>query len=551
MRIGRKRNHGKASGKPLVRGSAKATTGAREFNRRMRTKQRRIVRGQRLRDHAKSREADGLSLIERSHQALARIPTAARVCALLAFMNAVCWSLITPPFEVPDEPAHFAYVQQLAEYGSLPRSASENFSPEVLKAERALHAYEVRFDPAVRTIASRTEQQTLEEDLSQPLSRMGAGKAGVATAEPPLYYVLQLIPYGLGLSGTILNRLALMRLMSALMAAFTALFVFLFLREALSGVRWAWTVGGLGAAVAPLLGFISGAVNPDAMLSAVSAALFYCLARAFRRGLTRWRAMLIGVVIAVGFMTKLNFAGLAPGALLGLILLARREARTSGREVYYRSLAPALLIALSPGILYALVNIASGHPTLGIVSSGIGGLINGGKSISQELSYMWQLYLPRLPWMHDYFGEIFTTRQLWFNGLVGLYGWLDTVFPAWVYDVAVVPVGLIGIFCIRELVVGHVELWRRRAELITYVAMSVGLLTLIALSGYRASASNPAEFAEPRYMLPMLALWAAVLALAARGAGRRWGPAAGILIVLLVLAHDIFSQLQVIARFYG
>jgi hypothetical protein len=52
-------------------------------------------------------------------------------------------------------------------------------------------------------------------------------------------------------------------------------------------------------------------------------------------------------------------------------------------------------------------------------------------------------------------------------------------------------------------------------------------------------------------MLPMLALLGAVLALAARGAGRRWGPVVGALIVVLFLSHDIFSLLQVTARYYG
>jgi len=56
---------------------------------------------------------------------LRRIPTAAWVCALVAFVSAACWSFITPPFQVPDEPAHFAYVQQLAETGKLPTSGAE------------------------------------------------------------------------------------------------------------------------------------------------------------------------------------------------------------------------------------------------------------------------------------------------------------------------------------------------------------------------------------------------------------------------------------------
>jgi hypothetical protein len=36
-----------------------------------------------------------------------------------------------------------------------------------------------------------------------------------------------------------------------------------------------------------------------------------------------------------------------------------------------------------------------------------------------------------------------------------------------------------------------------------------------------------AGFAEPRYLLPMAVLFAAVLGLAARGAGQRCGPAVG------------------------
>jgi hypothetical protein len=51
--------------------------------------------------------------------------------------------------------------------------------------------------------------------------------------------------------------------------------------------------------------------------------------------------------------------------------------------------------------------------------------------------------------------------------------------------------------------------------------------------------------------MPLLPLAAVVLALAARGAGKRWGPAVGVLIVLLFLAQNIFSQLLVVSRYYG
>jgi 4-amino-4-deoxy-L-arabinose transferase-like glycosyltransferase len=481
----------------------------------------------------------------------ASVPTAAWVCALLAFTNAAAWSLITPPFQVSDEPDHFAYVQQIAETRSLPRSEVGEYSPEERAALNDVHQQAIQLSPETHAISSRAEQRTLENDLARHLGRRGPGGAGTATSEPPLYYALQTIPYEIGSGGTILERLELMRLLSAIMAAFTALFVFLFIREAVPAVPWAWTVGGLGVALAPLLGFISGGVNPDAMLFAVSAALFFGLARAFRRGLTRRLAMAIGAVIAIGFMTKLNFLGLAPGAVLGLILLGRRAARKSGWEFYYSSLLPAVLIAFSPILVYVFVNIVLGHRAIGPASGGVDELVDGHASILHEFSYIWQFYLPRLPRMHDYFGGIFTTRQIWFNGLIGLYGWADTVFPAWVYNLALIPVGLIVILCARELTVGRVEMGRRVAELVTYAVMGLGVLIIVGVSGYPEASTQPATFAEPRYILPMLALWGAVLALAARGAGRRWGPVVGALIVVLVLTHDIFSQLQVIARYYG
>ena len=391
----------------------------------------------------------------------------------------------------------------------------------------------------------------MQSDLAQPLSRRGPGGAGVASSEPPLYYALAAIPYALGSSGSILDRLELIRLLSALLAGLTTLFVFLFLRESLPRLRWAWTVGGLGVALAPLLGFASSTVNPDALLFTISAAVFYCLARAFRRGLTTRSAITIGLLTAAGLSTKLNFAGLAPGVIVGLILLVRREARTSGPSVYYRMLAPALAIAVSPGVLYGLVNILSNHETFGLVSGGATGLTSSQHTVSGAISYIWQFYLPRLPFMHDDLPGLFTTRQIWFRDVIGLYGWGDTAFPGWVYDFALLPVSLILVLCARALVLVRASLRERVSELATYSLMSVGLLVLVGASGYLAFPGSAVEFTDARYLLPMVALWGAVLALAARGAGKRWGPVAGILIVVLVIAHDLFSQLQVIARYYG
>jgi hypothetical protein len=202
-------------------------------------------------------------------------------------------------------------------------------------------------------------------------------------------------------------------------------------------------------------------------------------------------------------------------------------------------------------VLYPLLEPVLNPASVHIVSSSSSGATQAGR-ILDELSYIWQLYLPRLPGMTSYFPGIWTTRQLWFDGFVGLYGALDTVFPGWVDDLALIPAALLALLCLRALVAERAALRRRAPELLVYAAMAFGLLVLVGAASYASDVLGHEEpFREPRYLLPLLPLFGLAIALAAKGAGRRWGPACAALIVTLFLAHDLFSQLLVVARYYG
>ncbi len=498
----------------------------------------------------------GLAHVRRSLRAtLAGVPRAAWSCAAIAILSAACWSIITPPFQAPDEQAHFSYAQYLAETGHLPSSNADTYSPEESAVLVDLHQGELRWHPEVRTISSPEAVGKLRRDLAAGLPRVGGGGAGVAASEPPLYYALAAIPYTLGSSGNLLERLELIRLMGALMAGLTALFTFLFVREALPRVRWAWTVGGLAAALMPLLGFTSGFLTPDGMLYAVCAAIFFWLARAFRRGLTWKPASALGALIGIGFLTKLNFIGLAPGIFLGLVVLGVRGVRETpnGPRVAraFGPMALAIGIAMSPICLYVVFNLINGHRTFGLVTSAVKGVSERESSVVAEIVYIWEFYLPRLPGMTDNFPGLSTIRQVWFNRVVGLYGWLDTTFPPWVYTFALLPAGAMAALALRSLIACRSALRRRLPELLVYVVICVGLMALIGGDSKLASSSEGAGYAQPRYLMPLLPLAAAMVALAARGAGRRWGPVAGALIVTVFFAQEIFGQLLTVARFYG
>lgn len=471
---------------------------------------------------------------------------AAFIYAAVACLSAISWSFITPPFQVPDEPDHFAYVKQLAETGSRPTSGREGeYSREETFALESLRYTQIRQNASEKAIFSEAEQRHFDEEAGriERSSEKGSPNAGSASSEPPLYYALESIPYTLGSSGTILDRLQLMRLSSALMAGLTALFVFLFLREIMPATPWAWSVGALGVALSPLLGFMSGALNPDALLFAVSAALFYCIARGFRRGLTTGLAVATGFVIAAGFSTKLSFVGLGLGAFVALVILAVKGVRRRGAAAAH---APAIAAAIGclPIALFLLSATAADRS---MVFSPVGRIL---RSPLAATNFIWQLYLPRLPGLTSEFPGLSTTRQLWFDGYIGRFGWLDTFFPGWVYTMALIAACAIAALLVRGLVMCRAALRKRASEVTVYMLMTVGMLIVVGDSAY-GEPRAPAVWAQARYLLPMLPLLGAAFALSARGAGRRWGPYVGTLIVLAVIAHDIFSQLQVVARYYG
>ena len=476
-------------------------------------------------------------------------------CALAAALNLVAWSLLTPPFHVPDETAHFDYAQTLAESGRPPVPHHTSiYSAEEATALDRLYFGAVIGRPRNLPPSLASEQRRLSAALDRPLDRLGNGDASVATAQPPLYYALTDVPYAVASSGSILTRLSLMRLVSCLFGVVTVLCCLGFLREALPGEPWAWAVGALAVAFQPMFAFISSGLNPDAMLFAAAAGLFWALAAAFRRGLSPPRGAAIGAALLAGALAKLNFLGLLPGVVVALAYLAWRDRRRETGALWGALTAVALLAL--PLAVYVVLNVTAwDRPAFGF--GGIASLANpnvshagGGQTLGGLLSYTWQLYLPRLPGMFHWFTNV-PPRDLWFDGLVGRFGWLDYGFAGWVYDVAIAVGAIVLALALAGIARARAALPRRLPELAAYALMAAGLLFVIARAGYQAYTADEPPFEQARYLLPLLALYAALVALAARGGGRRWGPALGALLVMVAVGHDVFAGLITLARYYG
>jgi len=484
----------------------------------------------------------------RMRAAVRRVPRAAWICAAVAVLNAMAWSLVTAPFQVPDEAWHYSYVEYVAEHGRPPAPSPPVLSPSLEAAVVDLGTEKVIGSPQNGSVWTATERARLQRDLAAVRGRQGNGGWYQDVPEPPLYYVLQAIPFSAAKSATVIDRLQLMRLLSALMTGMTVLFAFLFLREALPTDPWTWTVGALGLAFLPLLALMGGGLNPDALLFAISAAVFLLFARIFRRGLTIRRAALIGMLVGVGFWTKMNFVGLVPGIAVGLFIAALR-AEHGLRLQTLRLPSLALGIALAPvALLIGLNTLAWDRPAFG---SGVYTTSGIHPSLPQALSYAWQFYLVRLPGMEPLNYWSFTLKDAWIRNFVGGFGWFDTHFAGWVYDAALVPITVVALLCLASLVRHRAALRQRWLELAVYATLAGGVLLMVAMAGYNLYLQRAGGAAEERYLLPLVSLYAGALVLASRGAGRRWMPVIGTMIVLLAIAHNAFGLLLEASRYYA
>ncbi len=492
----------------------------------------------------------------RARAALRRVPRTAWVCATIALLNATAWAILTPPFQAPDELDHFAYVQVLAETGKPPTKPTFDYSDEENNA-----LAQTKFQEHLATshvgVWSTAEQRQLDRVLAARPSRANPGDAGTAAAQPPLYYALQAIPYSIASGGSLLERLTLMRLLSALLAAVTAFFVFFFVREALPSVPWAWTVAGLATALQPMLGYISGSINADALLFPTSAALLYCVARGFRRGLTPALAIAIGAAAAIGVLTKLTFVALLPAVAVALVGMALRQEPDSKLRAL-RLPGIAVGVALAPILLEALLSATAwdrdrlGGPVTGATAFGSASGKGGG--LLDKLNYVWQFYLPRLPGTADTLPGQWSTRDGWAFSFVGQFGYTGAKPPGWILDPVLLAATAAIALSVRTLIQGWETLRARALEFAVYGLMVVGIAAGIAVAAYGAEQSlrqGIGYLFQARYFFPLAALMAGIVALTARGAGRRAGPIVGAAIVMLVLGHNLLSQLSALANWYG
>src|SRR5207247_9225548 len=120
---------------------------------------------------------------------------------------------VLPPWQSPDESQHFAYVQSVAERFALPGDRTrKTFSTEQgLADNRSRTGREGRIPGAEWRPDAFARWRQRDAKLAASARRDGGGR-NTASANPPLYYLYEALPYRVFYGPTIFGRLLAMRL---------------------------------------------------------------------------------------------------------------------------------------------------------------------------------------------------------------------------------------------------------------------------------------------------------------------------------------------------
>jgi hypothetical protein len=479
----------------------------------------------------------------------------AMAIALIAFVNAGTWALITPAFNAPDEPSHFAYAQYFAETGHGPArtpTAQPPYSTEQTLALNAVDIYSQISNTLARPPWLAIEQTKWAREASTPHSASdGGGYTEAASPHQPAYYALLAPIYLAVRSQSTFSQLTAMRLISALLGALVAVCAFGVVRELLPRQRAAAVAAGLLVAFHPMFGFMSGAVNNDSGINAAAALSLYLVIRGLRRGLT-WRlALALGATLAIVPLMKETGYEIYPAVAVGLLGMIWRRHRLQDAVSWVAAVAAFLAVhggwSLLQPVFYPRV---AGQPSGGGIAAS-SALTTAEHMPGRFLVYLWELFLPRLSFMGTLFPPGWPFKAVYLVRGWASFGWYTWSFPNWVYGGILAAMVVVGLLALSTSIRERVFAKSRFFELAVIALFPVCVLVAVEAAFFDPTGGGRTVVAEQgRYIFPAIAALAAIAVAGTFGLGRRWQVPLATTLVVAMIGLSYASQLLTLGSFF-
>ncbi|MBI2755778.1 MAG: glycosyltransferase family 39 protein [Chloroflexi bacterium] len=228
----------------------------------------------------------------------------------------------TRAWDNPDEPAHFNYVRQVAETGSLPVLQAGDWDGALLERLKS-----TRFPPTESIDAIRYESW-----------------------QPPLYYVLAAPVYAAAPPAA---RLAWLRFLDVLLGAGTLVAAYGVGRALFGAADWRAVALPTTLVGIPMFTAMSAALTNDALANLLATVATWVSLLAVRSARPRRLALVLGVVLGAGLLTKLTLLVFLP---IGTTAAAWGASRIGGRGAAVRASGTVVGIAVGAWLPWLVRN---------------------------------------------------------------------------------------------------------------------------------------------------------------------------------------------------
>ncbi len=422
-------------------------------------------------------------------------PTIRHLLAVYLLLASL-FSIVTPPFEAPDEIWHFAFVQHLVTQRALP--VAEPNTPALWRQQGTQAP---AYYAAAALLTALIDQTDFPEIFARANPHRAIGQPDTAINRNYLIHHRHAESFPWQRS---ILALHVARLFSVLLGAVTVYAVYrtlhLFLppQNALLGAAF--------AAFLPQFAFISASVSNDNAVNAAAALVLWQLTEMMVEGgqPQKSRLLKLGAALGLALLSKLSGLGLAGVSAAAILWLAWRHRNL--RSIFDAALWTAIPAILLAGWWYLRNWRLYGDPLawemweanilLRVIPAGP----------SQILSELGGL-----------------ERSFW-----GLFGWLNLPYPAWLYlalrVVSVVVVLGLLLYLVREVRAG---LAQRPIHIGSRAPHAFLLLWLLVLTISWLRFMRVAPAAQGRYFFAALPVLALLWALGWTGWGNRFGRSIG------------------------
>ncbi len=498
------------------------------------------------REVVRSEQTTRPGLLSRAALAWRRVPKPLAALLAVALVEGLVWCIALPPLQGPDEIGHFAYVQAIAETGSIPWHKTEPadpgnpYSTEVVIANVCSGLSGLAQNLSARAPASVVDEQACFADLNHlPAGARTDGGFTSAEKNPPLYYLYESLPYLAFRHSSFFTRSLAMRVANLPAMLAIVLFAWLLAGELLLGLPRGPALRALAAtavALNPQLTMMAATINPDVLLAAFWTAGLWLAVTLVRGPATRTRVCWLIAVTVLAAFTQGRGLPLIPVAALALAAVAWQR-RRPGPRAAAAWIATALLAALL-GAYVVLRYALKDDVTLARARA--------------FLSYIWQFYLPKLGFMQPTLHPGYGVRQVFVERFLGTFAQLELTFSPATLSFLTTAAEVTAVAAVVGLVVHRRRLARAPwvlAVLTLAVVSCMVMLHAVAYSSLLTSAGDPVI--TGRYLLPFLALYGVGIALAVSWPPRAIAATLSGAIVVGLAALQLGALSILLERFYA